>query len=120
MRNSIRGLLVVASLVASNAMAAQLNCRVSAKQTFGNWTPDCFGISMVLNNKPTTVSFRIDSLAAPVKQVIWSNAPTCSATSTSCSFPLYPYNPYALSATVLYQNGTYEEVSATATYETGF
>lgn len=75
---------------------------------------------MVLNNKATTVTFRIENLAAPIKQVVWSNAPTCMANVTSCAFPLYPYAPYELTATILYQNGTYEETSATAMYETGF
>lgn len=120
MNTLIRTGLLACALLGGSAMAAQLTCKVTAKQSFGGYSNNCFGMSMVLNNKPTTVNFRIENLAAPVKQVIWSNAPTCSATSTTCAFPLYPYSPYELTATILYQNGTYEETSATAMYETGF
>jgi len=111
--------LLLGAMATGTAQAADMECRVGTTQNSG-WSSYCFGMNYSMNYNPVTAYFRIQNLAAPVAQVIWQGGQNCSATSTSCNFKITPYQEHVVSAIVLYTNGTYESVSATAQFETGF
>jgi hypothetical protein len=108
-------------LMAGAASAANMECKVGTQQNDG-WSSSCFGMNYNFNYVPVNTTFRIQNLAAPVASVIWqgSLASACAATATSCTVKAQPYQENTVSAIVLYSNGTYESVSATAWFETGF
>lgn len=108
-------------LMAGTASAANMECKVSTTDNHG-WSSYCFGQNFKFNYVPVNTTFRIQNLAAPVSSVLWQGAvvSSCAATATSCTVKISPYQEHQVSAVVLYSNGTYETVSATALFETGF
>lgn len=119
-KSTLTALLLLAGL-SGGAQAANLECRLQTPQN-NNWAQHCFGMRFTMDNKPANVSIRIQNLATTVSQVIWQlpAGQSCSATSTTCTIQIWPYSQHDIGATVLYSNGTYEIVSGTAWFETGF
>ncbi len=123
MKHQVQKLVLATGLLllASAANAANMECKVSTQQNSG-WSSYCDGMNYTFSYTPVNTTFRIQNLAAPVSSVIWQGAvaSTCAASATSCTVKISPYRENTVSAIVLYSNGTYETVSATAWFETGF
>ncbi|WP_028772061.1 hypothetical protein [Shewanella waksmanii] len=112
------GLLVASSFMAQSASAATMECYVDT-QAYDQYTPNhCF--AMVWGARSATAVFRISGANKPINKVIWGDkASSCGTSGTSCSFSIRPFVSNKASATILYQDGTYETASATASFEDG-
>ncbi|WDE07107.1 hypothetical protein SG34_009550 [Thalassomonas viridans] len=114
------GLVLASSFVAAHASAATMECYVDT-QAYDSFTPNqCFAV--VWGQSRTTAVFRIaGSTGKPINQVIWSGAASsCGVSGSSCSISIRAYKTYTARATVLYQDGTWDTASATASFESGF
>ena len=71
------------------------------------------------NQKPAY--FRLTNVTKTISDIIWKKATSsCSSSSSNCQINIRPYRTYEGEATVLYSDGTYETLSASASFETGF
>ena len=112
------GILVASSLFANQAMSATMECYVDT-QAYDQYTPNrCDAI--VWGARSATAAFRITGASKPINSVIWGDkASSCGTSGTSCSFTIRPFFPNKATATILYQDGTWETASATASFEDG-
>jgi hypothetical protein len=112
------GLLLASSFAASQAVATEMQCYVDT-QAYDNYTSNaCFAINPATS---TTASFRVTATNGTINSVIWGgDASSCGTAGTSCSITVRAYRQYNATATILYSNGTWETVSANASYERGF
>ena len=112
------GLLLASSFVASQASAATMECYVDT-QAYDTFTPhQCFAV--LWGQSKTTAVFRIAG-GKPINQVIWSGAASsCGVSGSSCSISIRAYKTYTARATVLYQDGTWDTASTSASFESGF
>ena len=104
-----------------STMAAQMECMVDTAN-YDQWsTGECSSFEYTLDRKTNNAIWRIVDIQKPVASVIWSERTTgCSASATSCTKAIPPYSYHVGKATVLYTDGTYEILQATAQFETGF
>jgi hypothetical protein len=112
-------LLCLSSVATSQAFSAEMECYIDT-QAYDHYTANrCF--AMVWGARKATAVFRVSGANKDINTVIWSDkASSCgSSTSTSCSFSIGPFAPHKASATVLYSDGSWEKVSATASFEDG-
>lgn len=112
-------LLLASSFVASQATATEMQCYVDT-QAYDNYTSNrCFAMNPASS---TTANFRITATNGAIDSVIWGDhASSCGTTTgTTCSITINAYRSYTGSATILYTDGTWEKVSAKASYERGF
>lgn len=115
-------LTALALLFASGStMAAQMECMVDTA-AFDNWsTGYCMSFEYTMDNNPNDAIWRVVGTTKPISSVIWSEAAAgCASTSTYCTKPVRPYREHVGKATVLYTDGTWTAVQATAYFETGF
>ncbi|QLE84222.1 MULTISPECIES: hypothetical protein [Shewanella] len=112
------GLVLVGSMIAAQASAATLECYVDT-QGYDRYTKNhCF--AMIPGQRTATAVFRISGAAKPISSVIWGDkAASCGTRGTSCSFTITGFTTHKASATILYQDGTYESKSGTASFEDG-
>ena len=110
-------LLVVSSLATSQAFATTMECVVDPP-AYDYFNPNHSSDVIYGANKAKVVFRIVDS--KPVRSVIWKDAAqSCGTSGTSCSFSIYPFREYTATATVLYQDGTWDTASAIAFFEDG-
>ncbi len=103
------------------AMAAQMECMVDTA-AYDEWQVGyCSNFEYTLDNNTNTAIWRITGTTKPVHSVLWSEKTTgCASNSLYCSKEIRPYQEHVGKATILYTDGTWEAVEATASFETGY
>lgn len=110
---------LVVGMMALPATAATMQCMVSGVTTWKN--NFCFGMEFTMDYNTNPASWRISNVTKPISSVIWSDATAgCATTATTCTKPIRPYQEHLGKATILYSDGTWEALQATANFETGF
>ena len=115
-------LTALALLLASgSSMAAQMECMVDTA-AYDRWsTGGCWGFENTLDNAPNDALWRIVGVTKTISSVIWQETTSgCPSNATYCTKAIRPYQEHLGKATVLYTDGTYEVVQATAQFVTGF
>lgn len=115
-------LTAVALLLASgSSMAAQMECMVDTA-AYDQWSAgSCFSFEYTMDNAPNDAIWRIVDVTKTISSVIWQGTTSgCPSNATYCTKAIRPYREHLGKATVLYTDGTYEVVQATAQFETGF
>jgi len=122
MKRTLKALtLIGATLFAGSTFAAKLVCDVYPKsggQSFGNGTPHCNAIDFSFGNT-TGGKYYLTGVNKPIKQVIWGGSANCSG-GTQCSVTVRAYSNNNATALILYKDFTYESLSASMSYETGY
>jgi hypothetical protein len=110
---------LVVGMMALPATAATMQCMISG---IVSWTDGyCEGIEFTMDFQSHPASWRIAGATKPISSVIWSDATAgCAASATSCTKSIAPYQDHLGKATILYSDGTWEAVQASARFETGF
>jgi hypothetical protein len=119
----MKKILSVAAIIATGLFSAQASATVMEcfvdTQAYDHFTEGYCG-AIINNARSTTAVFRVTGTSKPISSVIWSEkASSCGTSGTSCSITIYPFHEYTAKATVLYQDGTWEATSATASFEDG-
>lgn len=122
MNNMLKALGVISLLCfTQTAVAANMVCKLNVKSgghVTGNGTDYCSGIDFSFGSS-TSGSYTIANVNKMVKSVIWSGNAKCTS-GTSCGVTVRAYSVNQASATILYQDGTWEQTNtATMEYETG-
>ncbi|MEZ7279671.1 hypothetical protein EXT42_15695 [Pseudoalteromonas sp. CO302Y] len=110
--------LLAASVFSVHASADTMECYVDT-QAYDQYTPNrCF--AMVFGQTYATAVFRVVGDGSTIDSVIWSNdASSCGTSGTSCSYQIRAFRPSKAEATILYADGRWSKVSATASFEDG-
>lgn len=110
--------LLSLTAIMGSAYASQMECYVDT-QAYDHFTPNhC--TALVYGARSATAVFRISGADSQIDKVIWSGATkSCGTSGTSCSITIRSMKPYRATATVLYSNGQWESVQATASFEDG-
>ena len=110
--------LIGCAIFSAQASADKMECYVDT-QAYDQYTGGrCF--AMVFGARSATAVFRVVGNGSNIDSVQWSGAASsCGTRGTSCSFQIRPFRPYTAEALILYSNGTWSKVSATASYEDG-
>lgn len=108
-------------LASGSAMAAQMECMVDTA-AYDEWTEGhCMGFEYTMDNAPNDAIWRVVGTTKAVSSIIWSEKTAgCASNATYCTKSIRPYTFNRGKATILYTDGTYEIVQATANFETGF
>ena len=78
------------------------------------------GFENTLDYEKNDAYWQIVNVTKTISTVIWQEKTAgCDASSTYCTKAIRPYFDYVGKATILYTDGTYEVVQATASFETG-
>ena len=110
--------LIVSSVIASQAISAEMECYVDTQQ-FDNFTPS-YCVSLVWGAQYADAIYRVSGANKAIDKVIWEGvASGKGCTGTSCTVSIRAFRPSTAKATVLYTDGTWESVSATAELENG-
>lgn len=118
----MKKLLVAAALLAAgSASAATMECMVDTAG-WDEWSAGhCESFEYTMDKKANNAYWRITGINKTISSVIWSDKTTgCASSATECMKAIFPYRINKGTATILYVDGTYEIVSATASFETGF
>lgn len=112
---------LVIAVLSLPAMAAQMECMVDTA-AYDQWQAgDCPNFEYTLDNNANTAIWRVTGTTKPVSSVLWSETTAgCASNSQYCNKQIRPYKQYTGKATILYTDGTWEAVEATASFETGF
>jgi hypothetical protein len=119
MKKTLSALLFAAA--ALPAMAAQMECMVDTA-AYDYWQAGyCPNFESTLDNQPNTTLWRITDTTKSVASVLWSDATAgCASSSLYCTKDIRPYREHVGKAIILYSDGTWEAVQATAYFETGY
>jgi hypothetical protein len=122
MNNMLKALGVISVLCfAQTAAAANMTCNLNVKSggnVMGNGTDYCVGMDFSFGSS-TSGSFKIEGINKTVNSIIWNTNTSCKS-GTTCNFTVRAYRLNQASATILYQDGTWENTNtATIEYETG-
>ena len=119
MKKTLTALALV--LASGSSMAAQMECMVDTA-AYDEWSVGhCENFEYTMDNKANDAIWRIVGVTKTISSVIWQETTSgCASNSTYCTKAIRPYRSYLGKATVLYTDGTYEVVQATARFETGF
>ena len=110
---------LVVGMMALPVTAATMQCMISGVVSWKN--NSCFGMEFTMDYNTNPASWRISGATKTISSVIWADTTAgCASTATSCTKPIHPYQQHLGSATILYTDGTWEAVQATAWFETGF
>jgi hypothetical protein len=112
---------LIIGVVTLPAMAAQMECMVDTA-AYDEWQAGfCPNFESTLDNSPNTAIWRITGTTKTISSIIWSGTTAgCASNSQYCSKDIRPYQEHVGKATILYADGTWEAVQATASFETGF
>lgn len=116
-------LLILASTFSIKAMAvSEMTCDVST-QGNGSFSPpaagNCFGFDYTFRNS-TNVTFAIEPNGQTILNVIWIQGCSASNGAMLCSANLRAYKSLTARAILILPGNTFQEVTATAQYESGF
>ncbi len=108
-------------LLSGAASAASMECMVDTA-AYDEWQVGyCSAMEFTFDNNTNLALWRITGVTKTVSQVLWSDATSgCAASALSCNKQIRPYHEHLGKATILYSDGTWEQVQATAHFETGF
>ncbi len=110
--------LIASSVIASQAFSAEMECYVDT-QRFDNFTPN-YCVGLVWGAQYADAVYRVSGANKAIDQVIWGGvASGKGCTGTSCVVSIRAYSVNKATATILYTDGTWENVSATAELENG-
>ena len=113
-------LTVISSLFIS-ANAADMQCFVDTAAFDEPRIGNCPNIEFTFDNRPNTAVWQIINITKTIQEVIWQEATAgCSSSATTCSMSITPFQLHTGRAVILYTDGTFETVSAVASFETGF
>lgn len=108
----------LASSFSLSANADLMECYVDTQAYDQFRSNACF--ALVYGARSATAVFRVVGNGSEIDSVQWTGAASsCGTRGTSCSFTIRPFRPYKAEALILYSNGTWSRVSATASYEDG-
>ncbi len=114
-------LALITGLVTLPTLAAQMECMVDTAALDVWQVGDCPNFEYTLDNNTNTAIWRITGTTKTVSSVLWSDATAgCASNSQYCSKEIRPYREHVGKATILYTDGTWEAVQATASFETGY
>lgn len=103
-----------------STMAANMECMVDTELQNSWGVSHCFGFEYTMDQAPNNATWRVTNTTKPISSVIWSEKATgCASNSTFCTKSIRPFTFHVGKATILYTDGTYEIVQATAQFETG-
>ncbi len=104
-----------------SAFSAQMECYVDTA-AYDEWSVGyCMSMEFTFDNAPNDAFWRITGVTKVVSSVLWTDDTAgCSSASLECHKAIYPYQTYTGRAIILYADSSWEEVSATARFETGF
>jgi len=110
--------LLLSGAFSVHASADSMECYVDT-QAYDKYTPNrCF--ALVYGQTNATAVFRVVGNGSAIDSVIWSNAASsCGTSGTSCSFQIRAFRSYKAEATILYTDGRWSKVAATASFEDG-
>lgn len=119
MKKMIAALVLLGA--SGSAFSAQMECYVDTA-AYDEWSVGyCMSMEFTFDNAPNDAFWRIIGVTKPVASVIWSEATAgCASNSLYCNKSIRPYQDHLGKALILYTDSTWEEVSATARFETGF
>ncbi|ALQ06649.1 MULTISPECIES: hypothetical protein [Pseudoalteromonas] len=110
--------IILASVFSAQASADQMECYIDT-QAYDQYTAN-YCSALIYGKSKATAVFRVVGNGSDIDSVVWSNAASsCGVSGTSCSFSIKSFRGYKAEATVLYTNGTWSKVSATASFEDG-
>lgn len=112
---------LIVGLLTLPAMAAQMECMVDTA-AYDEWqVGHCPNFEYTMDNNTNTAIWRVTGTTKPVSSVLWSETTAgCASNSLYCSKEIRPYQEHLGKATILYTDGTWEAVQATASFETGY
>jgi opacity protein-like surface antigen len=110
--------IIATGLFASQASAAVMECYIDT-QAYDHYSAgECSAI--IYGASQATAVFRVTGSNKPVNSVIWGGATkSCGTAGTNCSITIRSYRVNNATATILYQDGTWDTASAIATFEDG-
>ena len=119
MKKTLTALAIL--LTSGSSMAAQMECMVDTA-AYDEWSAgSCWGFEYTMDYATNDAIWRIVGTTKSISSVIWQEATSgCASNATYCTKAIRPYRQYLGKATVLYTDGTYEVVQASAQFETGF
>ncbi|ATC93841.1 hypothetical protein [Pseudoalteromonas tunicata] len=103
------------SIGCTAAMANTMSCYVDTPKYDEFTTNQCDAI--VWGANIATAVFRVDD-APSGSRILWSDN-RCSDTSNMCMISIHAFRNYTMKATVLKPDGTWHQVSASASFEDG-
>lgn len=114
-------LSLVVGLLTLPAMAAQMECMVDTA-AYDEWQVNhCPNFEYTMDNNTNKAIWRVTGTTKPVSSILWSETTAgCASNSQYCDKQIRPYQEHVGKATILYTDGTWEAVQATASFETGF
>ncbi|ASP37817.1 hypothetical protein CHH28_03620 [Bacterioplanes sanyensis] len=109
---------IVGGFFSAYASADHMECLVDTR-AHDQYTPNtCFGL--VYGASTATAVFRVVGNGSNIDSVQWSGAAkSCGTSGTSCAVDIRPFRGHRAEALILYSNGTWSKVSATAFFEDG-
>lgn len=111
----------VVGLLSMPTMAAQMECMVDTANLDTWQVGECMSFEYTLDKVQKNAIWRITGTTKPFSSVLWSQAGAgCASNSLYCQKLIGPYVLHTAKATVLYTDGTWEALEATASFETGF
>lgn len=116
MKKFIAAIVLLVAGLSFNAHAASMSCSVIGKPANES---NCIGVDFTFG-RAGTVTFSINPMGETVENVIWIGGCIAPQGAMQCTTTIYSYNPLTARAVLLKPGQTYEEVSATAYYETGY
>jgi hypothetical protein len=119
MKKTLTALALV--LASGSTMAAQMECMVDTA-AYDEWSAGyCSSFEYTMDNARNDAIWRIVGVTKTISSVMWQETTSgCDSNSTYCTKAIRPYRDHVGKATVLYTDGTYEVLQATANFETGF
>ncbi len=110
--------LVASTFFTNETMAASMECYVDTQAHDQYTVGRCMAI--VWGARRATAVFRVTGTDKPISSVMWGDkASSCGSSGTSCSFQIPGYSSHRATATILYQDGTWETTYARASFEDG-
>lgn len=118
MKELVKPLLVCALLGSPMAATAEtMSCFVDTPRLDRFTTPRCF--SVIFGAQSATAVFRVDPPLPNNFKVLWDDT-RCNSTQSTCAVRIRAFTEKIMRATVLnFDNHTFFEVSATASFENG-
>lgn len=119
MKKRLTALLLTAVVLPLSA--AQMECFIDT-DAYDEWqVGSCSMMEYTMEHNPNNAVWRVTGINKAVSSILWSEATAgCTTTQEFCIQPIAPYQTHLGKATILYTDGTWEVVQASAYFETGF
>ena len=108
--------IIATGLFVAQASAASMECYVDT-QAYDYFSLGSCNAVIANTNKATAV-FRVTDTNKPISSVVWGESATsCGTSGPLCSFTIGRIRQHTATATILYQDGTWDTASAVAWFE---